>query len=236
MLARTKVDNSNKNWRSGCSCWTSAATEGEKRTGQEIPKEHLNVSLLEACRKGREFVVQKLVRSGIEVNVKGNCFTLLHVATERNFVDIADFLLDKEVDVGAIDHHGNTALILAVTRAGCSDMLNLLLACRANVDYQNSQKAIDLMRAIELWILAQTQTEPTGVGRRPFFLDMSEKDLGSVKQQVNTGANLEACNSEWWTPLLPAARCCHTQVVELLKDCGANMKWIKVVEMLYFNQ
>ena len=117
-----------------------------------ISQDHLNVSLLEACRQGRKFIVQKLVRSGAEVNVRDNkrCTTPLHIAAEQGFVDIAAFLLDKDADVDACDGHGNSALILAVNRAGSSDMLNLLLAYKAKVNHKNSQGVTALMKAVEV--------------------------------------------------------------------------------------
>ncbi|KAK3771370.1 hypothetical protein RRG08_050421 [Elysia crispata] len=117
-----------------------------------ISQDHLNVSLLEACREGRKFIVQKLVRSGVEVNVRGykRCTTPLHIAAEQGFVDIAAFLLDKDADVDACDGHGNSALILAVNRTGSSDMLNLLLVYEAKVDHQNSEGVTALMKAVEV--------------------------------------------------------------------------------------
>ncbi|KAK3757516.1 hypothetical protein RRG08_050398 [Elysia crispata] len=117
-----------------------------------ISQDHLNVSLLEACRQGRKFIVQKLVRSGAEVNVRDNkrCTTPLHIAAEQGFVDIAAFLLDKDADVHAIDRHGNSPLVVAVNRAGSSDMLNLLLAYKAKVNHKNSQRVTALMKAVEV--------------------------------------------------------------------------------------
>ncbi|RUS78391.1 hypothetical protein EGW08_013839 [Elysia chlorotica] len=122
------------------------------RGKQAISQADLNASLLEACREGRKFIVHKLVRSGSELNVrgKGRCTTPLHLAAEQNFVDIADFLLNKNADVNAQDGHGNSALILAVHRAGSSDMLNLLLAHGAKVNHKNSQGVTALMKAVEV--------------------------------------------------------------------------------------
>ncbi|KAK3739636.1 hypothetical protein RRG08_057943, partial [Elysia crispata] len=117
-----------------------------------ISKEHLNASLLEACKAGRKFIVQKLIRSGAEVNVRGKdrFTTPLHIAAEQGFVDIAAFLLDKDADVHAIDRHGNSPLVVAVNRAGSSDMLNLLLAYKAKVNHKNSQRVTALMKAVEV--------------------------------------------------------------------------------------
>ena len=78
------------------------------------------------------------------------CTTPLHIAAEQGFVDIAAFLLDKDADVHAIDRHGNSPLVVAVNRAGSSDMLNLLLAYKAKVNHKNSQRVTALMKAVEV--------------------------------------------------------------------------------------
>ena len=117
-----------------------------------ISQNHLNASLLEACRMGRKFIVQKLVRLGAEVSVRefSNCITALHIAAEQGFVDIADFLLIKGANVNALDHRGNSPLILAVNSAGSCDMLNLLLAHKAKLHYQNSTDMTALMKAVDV--------------------------------------------------------------------------------------
>ena len=117
-----------------------------------IPQSHLNFSLLEACRVGRKFIVQKLIRTGADLNASGykRCSTALHIAAEQGFIDIVEFLLWKNADVNAVDGQGNTALILAVNRAGSSELLKLLLAHGANLHLQNSQGRTALMKAVEV--------------------------------------------------------------------------------------
>ena len=117
-----------------------------------IPQSHLNFSLFEACRVGRKFIVQKLIRSGADLNasVYKRCSTALHIAAEQGFIDTVEFLLWKNADVNAVDGQGNTALILAVNRAGSSELLKLLLAHGANLHLQNSQGRTALMKAVEV--------------------------------------------------------------------------------------
>ncbi|GFS21537.1 ankyrin-3 [Elysia marginata] len=125
----------------------------QKKGGEYVlSQEYLNASLLEACRAGRKFIVQKLVRSGAKVNAEWykNCATPLHIAAQQGFVDIADFLLSKGADANALDSEGNTALILAMNQAGSCDLLNLLLVHKVELHCQNSQGMTALMKAVEV--------------------------------------------------------------------------------------
>ncbi|KAK3766741.1 hypothetical protein RRG08_062871 [Elysia crispata] len=171
----------------------------QQQSGSEyfvVSQAHLNVSLLEACKEGRKFIVQRLVRSGAEVNVRGNkrCTTPLHIAAEQGFVDIADFLLDKEADVDAKDHHENSALILAVNRAGSSDMLNLLLVHEANVHHKNSQSITALMKAVEVM------------------------DIDAVKILISAGSDLKQKNRVGETALDIAVRLGISDVFDSLQS------------------
>ena len=121
-------------------------------SGQVISQGHLNDSLMEACKEGRKFIVQKLVRSGAEVNMRscGTCTTPLHIAVERGFLDIAAFLLNKDADINACDRFENSPLILAVNEAGSSDLIKLLLAYGAHIDHQNLDGVTALMKVVEV--------------------------------------------------------------------------------------
>ncbi|RUS80523.1 hypothetical protein EGW08_011707 [Elysia chlorotica] len=124
----------------------------EKFGATPILQRDLNLCLLGACRSGRKFFVQKLVRSGAEVGLKGyrGTATPLHIAAQQGYTDIADFLLSKGAEVNALDPNANTALILSVNPAGSCDMLNLLVAHKAQVNHQNLEGVTALMKAVEV--------------------------------------------------------------------------------------
>ncbi|GFN75444.1 ankyrin homolog [Plakobranchus ocellatus] len=119
---------------------------------KQISQDHLNAALLEACRAGWKFFVHKLVRSGATVcnEQNKNCTTALHIAAQHGFQDIVNFLLHKGADVNAVDENLNTALILAINPASCTEMLKMLLAHGAEVDAHNSEGMTALMKAVEV--------------------------------------------------------------------------------------
>ncbi|KAK3757512.1 hypothetical protein RRG08_050394 [Elysia crispata] len=198
-----------------------------------ISQDQLNVSLLEACRQGRKFIVQKLVRSGAEVNVGGNkrCTTPLHIAAEQGFVDIAAFLLDKDADVDACDGHGNSALILAVNRAGSSDMLNLLLAYKAKINHKNSQRVTALMKAAEVMdidavkilILAGSnlkQKNRVGETARDISARLGIADVFDFLQsEKEDQLHLHVYSADSRCAVSKAALNHHAQAVKILLDC-----------------
>ncbi|GFO16994.1 ankyrin-3 [Plakobranchus ocellatus] len=118
---------------------------------KQISGDHLNAALLEACKVGWKFFVHKLVRSGASVcnEQSKNCTTALHIAAQRGFQDIVNFLLHKGADVNAVDENLNAALILAINPASCTEIINMLLAHGAEVDAQNSDGMTALMKAVE---------------------------------------------------------------------------------------
>ncbi|KAK3720948.1 hypothetical protein RRG08_047514 [Elysia crispata] len=161
-----------------------------------ISQDNLNASLLEACKEGRKFIVQKLVRSGAGVNVRCSKrgTTPLHLAAELGFVDIADFLLNKDADVNADDAYGNSALILSLNRAGSSDILNLLLAYKAEIDHQNSEGDTALMKAVEVM------------------------DIDAVRILILAGANLKLKNRKGKTARSIAVRLGIADVFDPIKS------------------
>ena len=198
-----------------------------------ISQDHLNVSLLEACRQGRKFIVQKLVRSGAEVNVRDNkrCTTPLHIAAEQGFVDIAAFLLDKDADVHAIDRHGNSPLVVAVNRAGSSDMLNLLLAYKTKVNHKNSQRVTALMKAVEVMdidavkilILAGSnlkQKNRVGETARDISARLGVADVFDFLQsEKEDQLHLHVYSADSRCAVSKAALNHHAQAVKILLDC-----------------
>ncbi|GFS16541.1 ankyrin homolog [Elysia marginata] len=205
----------------------------QQREGRKhmLSHDHLNASLLEACRAGRKFIVQKLVRSGANVNAERHktCTTPLHIAAQQGFVDIADFLLSKGADVNAVDPESNTALILAVNQAGSCDMLNLLLAHEAELHYQNSKGMTALMKAVEvmdidavkLLMLAKASSDTknkNGKAARDIAATLGIVDVYDSLQSESQEHRYYSNNSE---ALTTAVLKSQTEAVKILLDCRA---------------
>ncbi|RUS70761.1 hypothetical protein EGW08_021480, partial [Elysia chlorotica] len=196
----------------------------------------LNTALLEACKEGRKFIVQRLVRSGADVNTRDNerCTTPLHVAAQQNFVDIADFLLDRHADINASDWQGNSALILAVHRSGSSDILNLLLSHGAKIDHKNSQSVTALMKAVEVMdidaikilMLSGSDVQHkngSGLTARDIAAENGIADLAMVKFLVENGSCVNRMPPRD-SPLVAAMYSdCIVDIPRFLLEHGANV-------------
>ena len=190
-----------------------------------IPQSHLNFSLLEACRVGRKFIVQKLIRSGADLNSSGykGGSTALHIAAEQGFIDIVEFLLWKNANVNAVDGQGNTALILAVNWAGSSILLNLLLAHGANHHLQNSQGSTALMKAVEVMdidavrilLVAGSDIKQKNKQRK------TARDIAVKLDLADVFDSLQSEAGKWNKYALgKAVLSNNTEALKILLDCG----------------
>ena len=217
-----------------------------------ISKQHLNASLLEACKAGRKFIVQKLIRSGAEVNVRGKdrFTTPLLIAAEQGFVDIAAFLLSKDADINVIDRHKNSVLIIAVNRAGSSDMLNLLLAYDANFDHQNSEGVTALMKAVEVMDIDAVRI--LIIARANLNLENKRGETArDIAVRLGLAAVFDSLKSEPKTSMYDphiagnksalsnAALLNHREAVKILLDCiyiESEVKWKSLYDSKEGNQ
>lgn len=79
--------------------------------GMQSPGEQL----LEAAGMGDTAIVQALVDTAVDINVKDRTFgyTPLIVAARQGHIDIVQILLERGADVEATDNYGSTALYWA---------------------------------------------------------------------------------------------------------------------------
>jgi ankyrin repeat protein len=73
----------------------------------------------------RLILMRLLLTKGADVNAKFRNETLLHIATEQDWLNIASLLLDKGIDVNATNRAGLTAFGIA-SKAGHTKMMDLL--------------------------------------------------------------------------------------------------------------
>jgi len=155
--------------------------------------------LFEALRDEQKNMVLLLIDSGVDVNVKEQCFSPLHCAAQQGHAEIAELLIAKGANPNAIDMMGETPLHVAAL-GGHQDVALVLLAGGANVN------AINRMERTPLHFAA-----------RDGYVDVVEVLLAQ-------GANVNAKDkSPSRTPLHYAAQEDHKDVAELLLVQGADV-------------
>lgn len=97
--------------------------------------------LHQAASRGYMWVVQMLIESGMDVNVKDdkNGWTALMYATEKHQHPIVKYLLESGADVNCQSHRGWTALMLAAENANLRAISDLIEA-DANPNLQSNNQ------------------------------------------------------------------------------------------------
>ena len=155
--------------------------------------------LFEALREEQKHMVLLLIDSGVDVNVKEQCFSPLHCAAQQGHTEITELLIAKGANPNAIDMMGETPLHAAVL-GGHKDVVIVLLAGGADVDAENRMQ------------------------RTPLHFAAKEGYLEVVEVLLAQGANVNAKDkSPSRTPLHYAAQQDHKDVAELLLVQGADV-------------
>jgi ankyrin repeat protein len=155
--------------------------------------------LFEALREEQRDMVLLLIDSGVDVNVKEQCFSPLHCAAQQGHAEIAELLIAKGANPNATDMMGETPLHEAVL-GGHKDVVVVLLAGGADVDAENRMRRT-----------------PLHFAARDGYLDVVEILLAQ-------GADVNAKDkSPSRTPLHYAAQEDHKEVAELLLTQGADV-------------
>ncbi|KAK3711756.1 hypothetical protein RRG08_036962 [Elysia crispata] len=124
----------------------------------------LYTTLLVAAQGGKKQLVQLLLNFGVCISGRSKIGSLALVAAAKGGnLDIVKLL--KGAPVNGRDSCGQTALMTAVEKSCCSDLiLYLLNDCKANVNLQNNDGKTALMLAVEQWDFETIQLLFTGCG------------------------------------------------------------------------
>jgi ankyrin repeat protein len=90
-----------------------------------------------ACRNSSEEIVACLINHGVDINHNINGTTVLTKIAERNFIGVAQMLLDRKIDINHQSDRGWSALMMAVT-TGKIEMVQFLMENGADKSLKNN--------------------------------------------------------------------------------------------------
>lgn len=104
----------------------------------KYPSEFSDVFLNEAYKYYSEPIIACLINHGANINTNPVDTTLLTKIAERNFIGIAQMLLDRKIDINHQSNRGWTALMAAVTN-GHNEMVQFLINNGADKTLKNDK-------------------------------------------------------------------------------------------------
>ncbi|CAH8650735.1 unnamed protein product [Schistosoma haematobium] len=182
-------------------------------------------------------VVQLLLDNNAQVDCRaGNGYTSLHMAAKQNHLDIATLLLAHESDqiqiANSSSRSGFTPLHLAA-QEGHTDMVSLLLQHGADPNHQSKNGLAPLHLAAQedhvsvaqILKSAGAKVSPlTRAGYSPLHTACHFGQINMVRYLLDLpdAPDINQRTQMGFTPLHLAAQQCHSQVVRLLLEMGAD--------------
>lgn len=159
----------------------------------------------------------------------------LHIAAEKNYVDVVEVLLDARVDVNIRSEKQKLTPLISAACCGSLEAVKLLIRAGADIDAQSSTGNTALMLAIDrgkievavALIEAGANLEIKGQkGWTALHNAASGGDKGYkevAEALLKAGASVDALSETMLTPLHEAAGKSLVDLVKLLVDAGANV-------------
>ena len=193
-----------------------------------------DLRLLEAVQAQDYALLQKLIDSGIDVNVEASDgSSALHWSVYRDDSTATQLLLDAGAEVNARNRYDVAALSLAASN-GNPAMVALLLNAGAMPNTAMAENETALMTAarsgvadtVELLIEAgaNVNERESWRGQSALMWAAGEGNLEVVNLLVAHNADISARSERGFTPLLFAAREGKTAIVNALLDLGADIE------------
>jgi ankyrin repeat protein len=188
------------------------------------PANDLDRQLLKSADHDDIASVRQLLDRGANAEARGhNGFTALAMAAEHGDVAMVKLLLEKGAEVGAKDETDETTLVLAA-RGGNVEIMELLL--RRTSDVQDKNRALFEAAGggpvvIQMEDSNSKPNEPHGPVPAAAW---DAPWVKTVKLLLDSGAYIEARDSERSTPLIRAASLGQTDIFMLLLERGADIQ------------
>jgi ankyrin repeat protein/tetratricopeptide (TPR) repeat protein len=210
---------------------------GKGSVGDE--SEDLSTSLLSASKAGALMIIQKLLRSGADIEARGSrSSTPLITAASRGYLEVVSLLLKNGAKIDAKQEDGRTALYFAARR-GYDTVVQELIEHGAHPECAPEDKrklrssrtplcaASRYGHGQVVWLLLAIDAKIEAAdadGSRPLHFAAINGHLSVVMLLVTQGAKIEVRNNNEDTPLFLAAENGHTEVVQTLLESGADME------------
>ncbi|WP_353282507.1 ankyrin repeat domain-containing protein [Wolbachia endosymbiont (group A) of Myopa testacea] len=166
-----------------------------------LKQTELDKKLLTATENGDLSEVKKFVGQGANVNVIDvGIFGRkpIHIAAEKNYKDIIEFLLGKGVSVDDTSNYGWAPLHYTASK-GCLEVAKFLVDKGANINPQNVY------------------------GREPIHIAAEHDNKNIIEFLLNKGVSVNEVDKDGWMPLHWASWNGHLNIIEYLVGKGANI-------------
>lgn len=189
--------------------------------------------LFKAVQNNRLTELADLLKKGANVNtVNQQHKSLLLVATEKQFVNMAKLLIEYGADVNLQDNRLESPFLTAAV-LGNSELIALYLENGARFDVFNRYYGTALIPACErghveiVKMLTQTPYLPlivlnklgwTALLETIILGDGSQKYVTIVQQLIEAGCDIHITDNNGVTPLQHAQKNGHTKIINLLKN------------------
>ena len=179
-------------------------TQAKDNTGED--------AVLWGCTKGHLDIVKMLMTNNTSPDSKEKNDCLISASHSRN-KELIDFLINNyNVNINAIDEHGETALMVA-TMTGNNEIMRILIDNGANVNINDKR------------------------GRNALMLSVQTGNLELAEFLIKNGADVNNKDNNGESSLMFATKAGHIRLVELLVNNGAdvNASSINNASPMYFS-
>ena len=189
--------------------------------------------LLDAVKAGDRNAVRALLRQRVDVSARSaDGTTALHVAAERNDLELVTLLIAAGADANATTRYGATPLMLACVN-GNRVLVDALLDAGADPNAASPHGETVLMTASRTGVAsviealvdrgADVNAREDTRGQTALMWAAGEGHVDAITKLVASGADIKARSNGGWTALLFATREGQSAAVRALLDVGADI-------------